>query len=821
MTAVKPAEAPAAEDLVTVTIDGFEISVPKGTLIIRAAEMLGIQVPRFCDHPLLDPAGACRQCLVEIPDMGNGRGMPKPQASCTITVMPGMVIQTQLTSPVADKAQQGVMELLLINHPLDCPICDKGGECPLQNQAMSNGRSESRFHDHKRTFAKPLAISSLVLLDRERCVLCQRCTRFSAQIAGDPFIDLLERGSQQQIGTATDTPFQSYFSGNTIQICPVGALTSASYRFRARPFDLMSTPSVCEHCSSGCATRTDWRRSKITRKLAGDDPEVNEEWLCDKGRFAFKYDVQTDRLLEPMIRNAEGELVATSWPEALERAAAGLAAAKAAGGVGVLPGGRITVEDAYAYSKFARVALGTNDIDFRARPVAAGEQEFLAASVIGTSPHNGGVTFRALEAAPVVLFAGLEAEDEAAAVFLRLRKSTRLGKTKVYSIAALASRGLDKLSGTLLPTVPGAETTALRELPADVTAGLSRAGSVILVGERLAAIPGALAAVSEVAASTGAKLAYIGRRAGDRGAIEAGALPGLLPGGRSISDVGARAELEAMWHVPIPAAVGRDVDGIISAAAAGQLGALLIGGVDPADLSNPELAERALAAVGFVVSLEVRASAVTPYADVVLPVAPTSEKAGSFLNWEGRIRPFEVALRGATSMSDHRVLNALAEELDVNLAVPSHESAWVELNRLLGDSPASRADAAPAPSATAAIAAQTPGAGQAVLATWSELLNAGRLQDGDDTLAGTAKPLRAILAPATAAALGATAGGTITVSTAHGSISAPVLFADMVEGVVWLPANVRGADARAALGVAAGELVSVRPDMSVTDGATA
>ncbi|MGI8665786.1 MAG: 2Fe-2S iron-sulfur cluster-binding protein, partial [Jatrophihabitans sp.] len=247
---VAPSRPEQAVELVSVTIDGIDISVPKGTLLIRAAEQVGIQIPRFCDHPLLDPAGACRQCLVEVTDMGNGRGMPKPAASCTTTVMPGMVIKTQLTSPVADKAQQGVMELLLINHPLDCPVCDKGGECPLQNQAMSNGRADSRFHDHKRTFPKPIAVSSQVLLDRERCVLCQRCTRFSEQIAGDPFIDLLERGAHQQVGTASDTPFQSYFSGNTVQICPVGALTGASYRFRARPFDLMSTPSVCEHCSS-------------------------------------------------------------------------------------------------------------------------------------------------------------------------------------------------------------------------------------------------------------------------------------------------------------------------------------------------------------------------------------------------------------------------------------------------------------------------------------------------------------------------------------------------------------------------------------------
>ncbi|MGA1402994.1 MAG: 2Fe-2S iron-sulfur cluster-binding protein, partial [Candidatus Nanopelagicaceae bacterium] len=207
-------------EMITVTIDGFEVTVPKGTLVIRAAEKLGIQIPRFCDHPLLDPVGACRQCLVEIEI--NGRKFPKPQASCTIPVEPGMIVNTQLTSPVADKAQQGIMELLLINHPLDCPVCDKGGECPLQNQAMSNGRGESRYEGYKRTFEKPINISSQVLLDRERCILCARCTRFSEQIAGDPFITLNERGALQQVGIYESDPFESYFSGNTVQICPVG-----------------------------------------------------------------------------------------------------------------------------------------------------------------------------------------------------------------------------------------------------------------------------------------------------------------------------------------------------------------------------------------------------------------------------------------------------------------------------------------------------------------------------------------------------------------------------------------------------------------------
>ncbi|HEU5266401.1 MAG TPA: NADH-quinone oxidoreductase subunit G, partial [Jatrophihabitans sp.] len=668
----------AKEDLVTVEIDGIEVAVPKGTLIIRAAEQIGISIPRFCDHPLLDPAGACRQCLVEVPDMGNGRGMPKPAAACTTTVMPGMKVATQLTSVVADKAQQGIMELLLINHPLDCPICDKGGECPLQNQAMSNGRADSRFWEQKRTFPKPIAISTNVLLDRERCILCQRCTRFSLQIAGDPFIDLLERGAEQQIGTSEEVPFQSYFSGNTVQICPVGALTGAQYRFRARPFDLQSTDSVCEHCASGCAQRTDWRRGKVTRRLAGEDPLVNEEWNCDKGRWAFHNADQPDRILTPLVRDEDGELVAASWPHALERAAHGLAEAVDRGGVGVLPGGRLTEEDAYAYAKFARVALATNDIDERARPGSAEELDFLAAHVAGVTPEH--VSYADLESAPAVLLAGFEPEEESPIVFLRLRKSTRLGNTRVWSLAAFATHGLEKLSGTLVPCAPGAEAAALGGLADDIVGALGDAGAIILVGERLATAPGALSAAAALAARTGARLAWVPRRAGERGAIDAGALPNLLPGGRLVADAAARAEVAAMWgDASVPMQPGRDADAILQAIAEGGLAALVVGGVDPADLANPALAAEALERAGFIVSLEIRRSAVTERADVVLPVAPPTEKAGRYVTWEGRRRPFELVFKGTGAMSDARVLNALAEELDVDLGLPTVEAARDEL----------------------------------------------------------------------------------------------------------------------------------------------
>ncbi len=793
------------EDLVTVTIDGIEISVAKGTLLIRAAEQLGISIPRFCDHPLLEPAGACRQCLVEVTDMGNGRGMPKPAASCTTTVMPGMVIKTHLTSVVADKAQQGVMELLLINHPLDCPVCDKGGECPLQNQAMSNGRADSRFHELKRTFPKPVAISSNVLLDRERCVLCQRCTRFSEQIAGDPFIELLERGANQQIGTSDEVPFQSYFSGNTVQICPVGALTGASYRFRARPFDLLSTDSVCEHCSSGCAQRTDWRRSKVTRRLAGNDPLVNEEWNCDKGRWAFHYATQSDRITTPLVRDDDGQLVEANWPEALERAARGLAEAVDRGGVGVLPGGRLTEEDAYAYAKFARVALGTNDVDARVRPVSAEESDFLAAHVAGVTPEH--VSYADLEAAPAVLLAGFEPEEESPIVFLRLRKATRAGTAKVWSVAALASHGLDKLDGTLVPCMPGAEAATLDSLPGPVLGALGTDGALILVGERLASAPGALSAASALAAETGARLVWVPRRAGERGAIDAGAVPNLLPGGRLVSDAAARAEVEALWGAPVPMQPGRDIDALLRAAADGSLSALVIGGVDPADTADPACAAEALDRAGFIVSLELRHSAVTARADVVLPVAPPAEKAGRYVTWEGRRRPFELTISGTGSISDGRVLNALAEELDVDLKLPTVEAARAELLQL---GPVATRAAAPTAKAAAATA---PGAGEAVLATWHELIDAGRMQDGDEHLAGTAKPVQARISAATAAAIGVAPGEDLSINTDTGAIVAAVAVAEMPDNVVWLPTNARGCAVRATLGAHSGSTVRlVRTD---------
>ena len=768
-----------AVELITCVIDGFEVTVPKGTLVIRAAEKLGIQIPRFCDHPLLAPAGACRQCLVDIEI--NGRAFPKPQASCTIPVENGMIVKTQLTSAVADKAQKGVMELLLINHPLDCPVCDKGGECPLQNQAMSSGRSESRFEGVKRTFEKPVAISSQVLLDRERCVLCARCTRFSEQIAGDPFITLNERGALQQVGIYEDEPFDSYYSGNTVQICPVGALTGTSYRFRARPFDLVSTNSACEHCASGCSMRTDVRRGKTLRRLAGEDADVNEEWNCDKGRWAFKYEVAKNRITVPMIRDASGQLQEASWPEALAAAASGLKNARA----GVLVGGRATVEDAYGYSKFARVTLNTNNIDFRARSHSNEELDFLA-----SAPLNA--TYKDIDKADQVVLISFEPEDESPIVFLRIYKQTHKRAIKVTSIAPFASRGTQKLNAKLIKTATGNEVAAISALD-----GLT-AKSVILVGERAAETTGALSAVIKLVNDSGAKLGWIPRRAGEKGAIAAGALPNLLPGNRPITDASARVDIATAWNIDsLPSEVGMSSNEIINS----DLQAVLIGGVDPMDISADakiKLAKK------FVVSLEIRQSDITDIASVVLPVAAVVEKSGSFMDWQGSARNFEAAVEQSLNRSDVRILSMLADEIGKPINLATVKSARNEFESI-GNWDGSKNSMKP----VAAASVINANGDEAVLNSWRNLLDKGSMQDGEDNLAGTARKSIVVISSARAKALGVSENDLVRVSNDYGAVTLPCSINDIEDSSVWLPRNSQSSQLIRNLGTVSNSIVKV------------
>ncbi len=766
---------------VTLTIDGIEVSVPKGTLVIRAAERLGIAIPRFCDHPLLDPVGACRQCLVEVPDMGNGRGMPKPQASCTLEVAPGMKVNTQLTSPVAEKAQEGMLEFLLINHPLDCPICDKGGECPLQNQAMSNGRGESRYGGVKRTYPKPVAISAQILLDRERCVLCARCTRFSEQISGDPLIALIERGALQQVGAYEDDPYDSYFSGNVIQICPVGALTSADYRFQARPFDLVSTATSCEHCASGCTLRADHRHFQVKRRLAGDAPEVNEEWNCDVGRFAFVSARERDRITCPMIREY-GMLRPASWPEAIDVAARGLL--QAGTSVGVITGGRLTQETSHAYQRFARAVLGTNNIDCRVRPISSEEEAFLGSQVAGRTLADS-VTFAGLEQARRVVLVGLEPEDESPAVFLRLRKAVRKRGLQVTVVGPLRSRGSAKLDATVVATRPGQEAAALLALD-----GLDET-CVLLLGERLALSVGALSAAVMVAEQTGARLAWVPRRAGEVGAIDAGCLPSLLPGGRPVADGAARVDVAASWGVgSLPSEPGLDAVAMLEAVEQRQLQALVLSGLELVDFPDPDLARRAITTTGlFLVSLEQRLSRAAYHANVVLPVALLEEQSGTFINWEHRPRSVRrINKASRTPMTEIRVLAALADAMGQDLGLRNSRQARDDLAELGGW------DGARVTSPTVRPAEDA--GDQLCLATWRELIGDSRHNDGATQLLATARRPVARMSTATAQRHGVAAAARIVVrreqQEGHRDVEVRhdlELDESVIDQVVWLPSH--------------------------------
>lgn len=774
------AEVAARPELVTLTIDGIEVSVPKGTLLIRAAEQIGIAIPRFCDHPLLDPVGACRQCLVDIPDAGNGRGFPKPQASCTVEVAQGMKVNTQATSATAEKAQRGILELLLINHPLDCPICDKGGECPLQNQALSNGPGESRYAGLKRTFPKPVAISANILLDRERCVLCARCTRFSEQISGDPFIALVERGALQQVGFYEEHPYDSYFSGNVAQICPVGALTSASYRFQSRPFDLVSTTTTCEHCAAGCELRVDSRHNSVRRRLAGDDASANDEWNCDKGRFGFVSGRGDDRITRPLVRR-DGVLVPASWPEAIDAAVAGLKAAGSS--VGVLTGGRLTIEAAYAYGKFARAVLGTNSVDFRSRPASDEEAAFLAAHVAG---KGVGVTYEDLDAAKRVVLVAFEPEDESPIVFLRLRKAMRKKGLKITTLAPFISRGSQKLNAELIACAPGQEAAELAKLELG-------ADTIVLVGERAATIPGLLSAV----VATGARFGWVPRRAGDRGAVGAGCLPALLPGGRPVDDAAARVDAASHWGIEsLPGTPGLSATEQFAAAIASKQKAFVVAGVQPGDFAEPDVALAGLEAAEFVISIEQRASQVTERADVVFPVALLEETAGHFRNWEGRARRVNRVTRAeASPMTDIRVLAALADAMGSSLGFRAAAGAWQDYQQL-GAWDGARAAFVPvaAPHVPAGIK----------LASWRLLLDDSAALDGEANLAETAPKPVARVSAANAAKL----GDTVTLTGPSGQVTLPLEATDMPDDIVWAPAN-SGTNLNATLGAHPGDVVEL------------
>jgi NADH-quinone oxidoreductase subunit G len=793
-----------AQDVVTLTVDGKEITVPKGTLIIRAAEQLGIEIPRFCDHPLLEPVAACRQCYVKV------EGQRKLMTSCSTPAADGMAVLTQFTDEEVRDAQEGVLEFLLINHPLDCPVCDRGGECPLQDQALAYGPGESRYVEAKRTYRKPLALSPLVNLDRERCVLCARCTRFCDQISGDRFIELFDRGAAEQVSIAPGEDFDSPFSGNTVQICPVGALTATTYRFAARPFDLKYADTVCPHCACGCNLKVDLRRGEVVRHVARDNLDVNDAWLCDKGRFAFSFADRPERLTTPLLR--EHGLEPVSYGEAL-----GAVADRSSGKrVAILAGGRLSDEDAFALSKLARTAFQTNDVDHRIGGAGDFPLEAEAAQAAGMP-----ITYRDVEGAKAILVVGLDAEQELPILHLRIRKAVRAHGAKVVVVHPRLTRLHDVAEHLLCR--PGEEEAVLARLTGDAISGDEREDSarealrgagrdlVVLAGARLGASSGAVAAAMRAASSAGGKFALLNRRANDRGALRAGLHPGLLPGGREVQSEDSRAQVEVAWGTLLPGGPGRDARGILEAATAREIDVLFLVGVDPfTDFPDAALARRAMQNVPYKVVVDVDSRAMAPYADAMLPAAPYLEKDGHYTDWEGRaqrLRP--VRNPQGMARSEWEIFQQLSELMGKDLGFHSLDALHEEMASLYSSAEAVAGRVPPrsvneAPRGASPSDAPPPGEphtdqqpppnGELILFTYPLLVDEGKLMEGADRLKDALEvPAFVEVNSSDAERLGIADGANVRLRTERGETELPArVTAAIAQGAVFVPWNQPG-----------------------------
>ncbi len=616
--------------IVTISIDGVERRAVAGEMLIKAAQDEGTYIPRFCWHERMKPVGMCRMCLVQI---DSPRG-PLMVTACTTPVAEQMAVATK--GEAVEKAQEAVLEFLLANHPLDCPVCDKGGECPLQDQAMSHGPGESRFVEIKRNYEKPIPISDLVLLDRERCILCARCTRFADEISGDPLIEFKDRGNTTEVSTFPDHPFSSYFSGNTVQICPVGALTAKPYRFRARPWDLEMVESSSLYDTAHPRIEIHSSQNEIVRLTGVDNDATNHGWLSDKDRFGFEYLRSEDRITSPMVRRS-GELVVVGWPEALDIVANRLDLLREEDGgqaIGVIGGAQGTNEDAYALSKFARVSLGTNNVD--ARLDDALTSHFLAATVDRALISD-------LDSADTIVVWGPDLKEEHPTLYLRVRRAAQdLGADLV--VIHPRATGLDDVARHKLTYRPGRGFALLDEIAAgehpDVAHAMSADKVVALVGVASLADGPQLAesAAALVRQKAGrARLLPLNGRSNTYGALDMGLAPDLLPGRVMLGTIGC-ANLAARWG-EIPTTPGADTRGILEALAAGDIRALILVGADPlTDVPERSIAVEALEAAEYVVAVDLFLNESNSKADVILPAAAFSEKSGTVTNVEGRVQ---------------------------------------------------------------------------------------------------------------------------------------------------------------------------------------
>jgi len=669
-------------DTVTITIDGNQVTAKPGEMLIAAAERAGVYIPRFCYHPRMRPVGMCRMCLVEVK---GPRGFGLAPA-CFIPTTEGQEVVT--TSPTVKKAQDGVLEFLLVNHPLDCPVCDKGGECPLQDQTVAFGPGETRFVEEKRHWAKPIALSELVYLDRERCIQCDRCTRFADEVAGDPLIEFIGRGDHIEVNTFPDQPFSSYFSGNTVQLCPVGALLARPYRFKARPWDLEQVESTCTMCSVGCRVAVQSSSNELTRYLGIDSEPVNHGWLCDQGRFSYQYVNSDERLDSPLVRKGD-ELVAASWGEALAMTAKALDSAKAVhgpGAVAVLGGARLANEDAYAWAKLAKGVLGTDNVD-------AQMGDGLPAEVVLGLPR---ATIDEACAASAVILLAPDVKEELPVLYLRLREAAvdkgvplveltpqATGLTRYCKVSLAYRPGEAALLARALVDGANADVAGVKAAAINEARALLGHGAVVVLGRPSVAESAAsiTAAAAALAGLPGVRFLPALRRGNVLGALDMGLAPGILPGRVSL-DAG-REWFSAAWTT-LPAETGLDAAGILSAAADGRVQALVLLGADPAtDFPDRRLARQALAGAGFVVAVDAFLTESSRQADVVLPAAAFAERRGTTTNIEGRITSLgQKIVPNGVSWADWMIAVELAARLGTELGFETVEQIWEEVEQV-------------------------------------------------------------------------------------------------------------------------------------------
>ncbi len=649
---------------VMLTIDGTAVTVPKGTTVYQAAKRAGVEIPIFCYHDRMPPLGACRMCLVKVEKMG------KLQTSCTLEAAEGMVVST--TTPEVKAGQEAILEFLLINHPLDCPICDKGGECPLQDQTYKYGPGRSRFVEMKRDFAKPVSLGRVLVLDRERCILCWRCVRFGEIIAGDNALKGFERGFSSEINTPFTLPVESKFIGNTIAICPVGALTAKTYRFVARPWDNQSVPSVCTLCGVGCAVEFDVRGGAIARTRAREQPAINDIWLCDLGFFGHGYVAHPDRLRTPLVRR-DGRLVEATWDEALDLVARRLRAAPPPR-VAMLGGARLTNEDAYVAGRFFRGIVGTNHLDHRA-DAWPGSASLLV-------PWGMTASIADVDGADVILLAGCDITEEYPVLWLRMKRAADRG-AKIVVVTPKALE-IGRAVAHHLVHRYGEGAAVIRALAQQRTAqdgaggvsgeAIAASGAVLEHAARPVVMIGRLAldapdgaetyaAVRDIAATLGSSVNVLRGKSNAFGASLAGLLPSTGPGGRPIAEMAQ--DLHALWGRAVPGDAGMSAPEIIEAAGGGRLDVLYVVASDPAtDVPDRARWTEARARLPFLVVQDAFLSQTAQAADVVLPALVAPEKDGTVSNLEGRIQRLHAAVAGpGEAWADTAIFTALAARL--------------------------------------------------------------------------------------------------------------------------------------------------------------